>query len=78
MDTPRKTKLYNQIAKDYLPKQADMMICRYIEGLERRIEALESKDSEPEQHEEAQPEESKPAAKGRKKDVPDTADPATV
>lgn len=42
MDTPRKTKLYNQLAKDYTPKQADMMICKYIEGLEARIAALES------------------------------------
>ena len=38
METPRKTKLYNQIAKDYNPKQAEMQICRYIEGLEARHE----------------------------------------
>lgn len=38
-DTPRKTRLYNAIAKDYLPKQAEMMICRYIEEMEARIDA---------------------------------------
>lgn len=41
MNTPRKTKLYNEIAKDFSPKRADMMICQYIEMLEGRIEALE-------------------------------------
>ncbi len=41
MDTPRKTHLYNEIAKDYNPKQAEMNICRYVEGLEKRIEDLE-------------------------------------
>jgi len=46
MDTPRKTTLYNQIAKDFQPKQADMMICKYIEGIEWRIEELERKSSE--------------------------------
>ena len=39
--TPRKTKLYNQIAKDYTPKKAEMQICRYIEKLEQRIVVLE-------------------------------------
>lgn len=39
MDTPRKTKLYNEIAKDYQPKQAEMKICKYIEDLESRHEA---------------------------------------
>ncbi len=38
-----KTKLYNELAKDYAPKKADMNICKYIEGLEKRIEALEAK-----------------------------------
>ena len=41
MNTPRKTRLYNELAKDYSPKRANMMICRYIEMLEGRIEALE-------------------------------------
>ena len=41
MNTPRKTRLYNEIAKDFSPKRADMMICQYIEMLESRIEALE-------------------------------------
>ena len=40
-DTPRKTRLYNQIAKDYMPKQAEMMICKYIEALEVRLATLE-------------------------------------
>lgn len=39
--TPRKTKLYNQLAKDYTPKKAEMQICRYIEKLEQRIVVLE-------------------------------------
>ncbi len=39
LNTPRKTRLYNTIAKDYLPKQAEMMICKYIEEMEARIEA---------------------------------------
>ena len=42
MDTPRETNLYRQIAKDYSPKQAEMKICKYIEGLERRIALLEA------------------------------------
>ena len=42
MDTPRKTKLYHELAKDFSPKRADMMICRYIEMLEERIGALET------------------------------------
>lgn len=37
--TPRKTRLYNAIAKDYLPKQAEMMICKYIEEMEARMDA---------------------------------------
>lgn len=39
--TPRKTKLYNQLVKDYAPKKAEMQICRYIEKLEQRIVILE-------------------------------------
>ena len=44
--TPRKTKLYRTLCKDYSPKQADMQICKYIEGLEQRIADLEAKQSE--------------------------------
>jgi len=33
--------LYNQLAKDYTPKKAEMQICRYIEKLEQRIVILE-------------------------------------
>ncbi len=40
LNTPLKTRLYNTIAKDYLPKQAEMMICKYIEEMEARIEAM--------------------------------------
>jgi len=43
MNTPRKTKLYNELAKDYQPKQAAMLMCQYMEGLEKRIADLESK-----------------------------------
>lgn len=39
--TPRKTKLYNLLAKDYTPKKAEMQICQYIEKLEQRIVVLE-------------------------------------
>lgn len=42
MNTPRKTKLYHELAKDFSPKRADMMICQYIEMLETRITALEA------------------------------------
>lgn len=42
--TPRKTKLYNQIAKDYNPKKAAMQMCSYMEKLEKRIVALEEKE----------------------------------
>ncbi len=45
LNTPRKTRLYNTIAKDYKPKEADMMICQYIEGLEARIATLEAADA---------------------------------
>lgn len=49
MDTnqaPRKTKLYNELAKDFNPKEAFMKVCRYIEGMERRIKELEEATSE--------------------------------
>lgn len=36
---PRKTKLYNSLAKDFQPKQAAMRICQYIEDLEARHNA---------------------------------------
>jgi|GEM_PF-7115821 len=42
MDSPRQTSLYKQIAKDFRPKEAMMQMCRYIEGLEKRIETLEA------------------------------------
>lgn len=41
-ETPRPGNLYRAIAKDYTPKQAEMKICKYLEGLERRIAALEN------------------------------------
>lgn len=40
-ETPRQGSLYRTIAKDYQPKQAEMKICKYIEGLEARITDLE-------------------------------------
>jgi hypothetical protein len=33
--------LYHRIAKDFKPKEADMMICRHIEELEARLAAIE-------------------------------------
>lgn len=41
MDTPRETNLYRKLAKDYTPKAAEMQICKYLEALEERIDALE-------------------------------------
>ncbi len=46
MDTPRTNELYRTIAKDYQPKVAAMNICKYIQGLESRIQALETKERE--------------------------------
>jgi hypothetical protein len=74
MDTPRKTKLYLQLAKDFLPKQADMMICQYIEGLERRIAVLEGRLSGIEEAKAA--EDAKPARGRQKKETPEAPDPA--
>lgn len=45
MDIPRETTLYRQVCAAYEPKKALMMLCKYIEGLERRIEALEPKEA---------------------------------
>lgn len=42
MDKPRPNALYRAIVKDYNPKQAEMNICRYVQMLEQRIEALEA------------------------------------
>ena len=52
MDKPRPNALYRAIAKDYNPKQAEMNICRYVQMLEQRIEALEAlvnREKEPEE-----------------------------
>ncbi len=43
METPRKTKLYNELAKDFNPKQADMLICKHMEGIEKNVYDLEKK-----------------------------------
>lgn len=45
---PQKTSLYKRICRDYRPKEAEMMICQYIEGLEARIEEMETKAHAPE------------------------------
>ncbi len=39
--TPRTNSLYRQIAKDYNPKAAEMNICKYIQGLEERLQTVE-------------------------------------
>lgn len=39
--TPRTNSLYRQIAKDYNPKEAEMKICKYIQGMEERLEVVE-------------------------------------
>lgn len=52
MDKPRPNALYRAIVKDYNPKQAEMNICRYVQMLEQRIEALEAlvnSEKEPEE-----------------------------
>ena len=52
MDKTRPNALYRAIAKDYNPKQAEMNICRYVQMLEQRIEALEAlvnREKEPEE-----------------------------
>jgi len=64
-ETPRETSLYREIAKDYQPKQAEMKICKYIEGLEARIAALE-RLIEPVLCDPEQP----PARTGRRKTAP--------
>lgn len=52
MDKPRPNELYRSIAKDYNPKQAEMNICKYIQRLEQRIEALEASASRDKEMEE--------------------------
>lgn len=59
MDTPRTNDLYRKLAKDYSPKQAEMLICKHIAALEERIAALEVKLAE-------KPEEKTTAPKKRK------------
>ncbi len=39
--TPRTNSLYRQVAKDYNPKAAEMNICKYIQGLEERLQMVE-------------------------------------
>ena len=59
---PRPNELYRTIAKDYNPKAAEMNICKYIQNLEARIEALENTRIE------EQPQPKAAVKKGAKKD----------